>query len=251
MHHRSPCWSRVLVWVVVLAYHSLVVLGAGMRLVAPCRTDDHRHLVPHTAPDRTFEVALRHNPRPGQSGAAVALAVLVTVVRSAFSWATTEILDFHHDRHLALVENYCGNAILTYHNDHVDPDHEVVNVDGRDRDQANVCDQSGVVVDSVHSPVNRTDPDGAEVVAKLIANVSVCDDYAAMQRVANLIGVVMSSDDEKSICFCCSCGTRALQQLLPRFFHSHHCRQRRAGRHPAKSPYVCLVHDLVPCHQPF
>lgn len=147
-------------------------------MVAPCRTDDHRHLVHHTAPGRTFEVALRHNPRPGQSGAAVALAELVTVVRSAFSWATTEILDFHYARHLALVGNYCGIAILTYHNDHVDPDHEVVNGDGRDRDrdQANVCDQSGVVVDSVHSPVNRNDPDGAAVVAKVIANVSVCDD---------------------------------------------------------------------------
>lgn len=185
-------------WEVVLAFHSLeVVLGAGMRLAAPYRTDDHRHRAHHTAPGRTFEVALRHSPRPVQSGAVVALAELVTEVRSAFFWATTEIPDFHCDRHLALVGNCCENAILTYHNDHVDPVHEVVSVDGRGRDRANVFDQIGVVVDSVHSPVNRTDPDGAEVVAKVIANVSVCDDYAAMQRVANLIGVVMSSADEK------------------------------------------------------
>lgn len=187
-------------WEVVLAFHSLaVVLGAGMRLAAPYRTDDHRHQVHHTAPGRTFEVALRHTPTLGQSEAAVALVELVTVVRSAFFWETTEIPDYHRDRHLALVGNYCGSAILTYHNDPVDPDHGVVNVDGRGhgRDRANVYDQSGVVVDSVHSPVNRTDPDGAEVVAKVTANVSVCDDYAAMQRVASLIGVVMSSDDEK------------------------------------------------------
>lgn len=92
--------------------------------------------------------------------AAVVLVELVTVVRSAFSWATSVILDSNPVRHLALVVNYCGNAISIYHND-LDGHDEVVNVADRDLDQVNVSDRSGVVVDSAHSPVSRIDPDGS------------------------------------------------------------------------------------------
>lgn len=152
---------RALALEVVLAFHSLaVVLGAEMRLVAPCRTDDHIHLVHHTVPGRTFEAELHHRPRPVQHVAAVALVELVTVVRSAFSWATSVIPDSRPVRHPALVVNYCGSAISIYRNDRVDHD-EAANVADRDLDLGNVYDRSGDVEDSDHSPVIRIDPDGA------------------------------------------------------------------------------------------